>query len=476
MKRFSLYALANLAFLVFITLWSDGAGLAYLCPLFALCSTALLVERPLNGPYSILCLFLAIYFIFYGLQDTLAGTSEGGLTEPEIVILIGGALAVLGYILAVAMTRPQIDTADASDWRPATVVIVGLLLWGLGSYAAWVWSVDLITDTKNTTAARALGSISGMKTTLLMLGQMAKPLGMLMIAYAQTVYRRPYLLPILVFVVVFQLFYGFVVDIKGEAMIGVVLVLLTKVFVHARVPKAWLTVGVVFVVVAFPVFQAHRVISGARHIDHAETAQNLGRSISLALEASTKESTARRRQSQNFFERASLKASVQVIVTKTGDGVEFQQGNTLTPLLATFIPKILWRDKPDLAVGQLMNSEFHISEFRDTYISPSHLGELYWNFGWLGVLLGMPVIGFVFGTVGARSNLADRVSLTRLMIMVVTIRYIVMGFEGSIAVSYVVWLRSLAGIGLLHLLMERRSRHSQDELAELGQTRTVSVP
>jgi hypothetical protein len=61
-----------------------------------------------------------------------------------------------------------------------------------------------------------------------------------------------------------------------------------------------------------------------------------------------------------------------------------------------------------------------------------------------------------------------------------------MGFEGSIAVSYVVWLRSIAGIGALHLLLGRASlsgaalqrepRHSQGELEGLGQTRTVSVP
>jgi hypothetical protein len=133
-----------------------------------------------------------------------------------------------------------------------------------------------------------------------------------------------------------------------------------------------------------------------------------------------------------------------------------------------------------------MNSDFHLTIFRDTYISPSHLGELYWNFGWLGVLLGMPLIGIVLGTVGARCNLSDSVSLTRLLITVVTIRYIVMGFEGSIAVSYVVWLRSVAAIGLLHIVMtrvgstdsaiQRREPHSHEDFAGSGQTRTVSVP
>jgi hypothetical protein len=319
-----------------------------------------------------------------------------------------------------------------------------------------------------------------------MLGQMAKPLGMLMIAYAQTMYRRPYLLPLLVVMVITQLVYGYIIDVKGEAMIGMVLVILTKVFVSSRLPKAWLVIGAVFVALAFPVLQAHRVISGARGTDHAETARDLGKSLALALASSEKQSTARRRESQTFFERASLKGSVEKIVARTGNGVAYQDGATLAPLLTTFIPKIIWPGKPSIPVGQLMNREFHISIYRDTYISPSHLGELYWNFGWTGILLGMPIIGFILGAVGARCNLHDRVSLTRLLIMVVTIRYIVMGFEGSIAVSYVVWLRSIAGIGALHLLLGRASlsgaalqrepRHSQGELEGLGQTRTVSVP
>jgi hypothetical protein len=39
----------------------------------------------------------------------------------------------------------------------------------------------------------------------------------------------------------------------------------------------------------------------------------------------------------------------------------------------------------------------------------------------------------------------------------VTIKQLIVGFEGDIATIYVVWLRSLAGIGLLHVVLARRS-------------------
>jgi len=490
MNRKVLYALVNLAFIVLMAVFAasnDTVPFIYLVALFALCSSALLVARPFNGPYSILCLLLFIFFVFYGLQDVSAVLNGklfltgGGLpTAPETVILVGGVLGVLGYLIAARLFRPtQQPTQQVRDWPENTVIIVGIALWALGSWAAWIWGVDLIKDTSSSTVSKALGSISAIKTTLLMLGQLAKPVGMLMLAYAQAVYKRAWLLPLLIAVVAFQMFYGYVVDVKGEAMTGIVLVVMTRMLVSAKLPKVWLGVGVLFVVLIFPVFMAHRMTSSQYGADHADTAKNIGKSISRALEASEQEEDSGKKKSESFFERASLKGSVTTIVNKAGDTVPFRNGYTLTPLWTAFIPRLIWPDKPFIAAGQLMNTDFHISIFRETYISSSHLGELYWNYGWLGVLVGMPIIGLILGTVGARANLADRISLTRLLIMIVTIRYVVWGFEGNIGVSYVMWVRSVAVIGVLHLFLtsQRRAEHSQDEVfPEAGHTRTVSVP
>ena len=148
--------------------------------------------------------------------------------------------------------------------------------------------------------------------------------------------------------------------------------------------------------------------------------------------------------------------NVQMIVEKTGTDVPYQNGYTLTPILATFIPKIVWSDKPDVPTGQLINNEFHLSD-SDIYISPSHLGELYWNYGWPGVVIGMSIIGGILGVVGGFFNMAQRKTVTRLLVTVVTIKQLVTGFESAIAPSYVVWARSMAGIGLLHLILARAS-------------------
>jgi hypothetical protein len=104
----------------------------------------------------------------------------------------------------------------------------------------------------------------------------------------------------------------------------------------------------------------------------------------------------------------------------------------------------------------MMNKDFHVSEGANTYISPSHLGELYWNFGWPGVTVGMSMIGALFGFLGARFDLSRAVTITRVLVIVVTVREVILSSEGEIATHYVVWLRSLLGIGLLHWAFARK--------------------
>jgi hypothetical protein len=130
-------------------------------------------------------------------------------------------------------------------------------------------------------------------------------------------------------------------------------------------------------------------------------------------------------------------------------------GATLTPILEAFIPRILWSGKEGLAVGQIFNKTFHVSVVEDVYISPSHVGEVYWNFGWLGTLIIMPATGFLLGFIGVRCTAYPAVTLTKLMIMIVTIVSFVVRAEGSIATEYVVWLRGVALIWLLNLIFAR---------------------
>jgi hypothetical protein len=472
-RRFSLYILINAAFALVVGVACAAGGFPnprwlHLILLFALCSSIFIDIDRLNGPYALLGLFMLVYFVSYGVGDLsdlfrgsdLALVSPSRLTgnvlsKTEMLILLAGITLVLGYRAAVSRVDAGRPVRNPRDWSKHTILIVGPILWVIGTYATYMWHVYIVPDTTNEAFRKGIASISTFAASVNILGQMMQPLGILLLAYAYRAYRSPLLLPVVIGVVVLQVLLGFVVDIKGLAMLGGILVIMTCVLVDGRLPKGWLAAGAVFVILVFPVFQAYRTaIHGDRGLARTAVIQNLGKVLQYTLAAEDKVNSGRDR-AQTFFERSSVKGSTEMIVEKTGNGVDFQRGHTLTPILATFVPKIIWSDKREVKTGQLFNKSFHITDSDDIFISPSHLGELYWNFGWAGAVLGMGFIGVVCGWVGARFNMAEYRTVTRILVTVVTIKQLIVGFEGAVAPSYVVWLRSLAAIGILHLIFAR---------------------
>jgi hypothetical protein len=239
----------------------------------------------------------------------------------------------------------------------------------------------------------------------------------------------------------------------------VVIVILTKLLVNGRVPRAWLAAAVVFIALAFPVLQANRVVlRGEDQASNAQVAQNIGAAISRAFEARERVTMGQSR-SQNFFERLSLKPSVELIVENTGERVVYQNGYTLVPLLGVFIPRLIWPSKPDVATGRLMNKEFAVTEQEATYISPSHLGEFYWNFGWAGVIVGMSAVGLLLGGAARFWQLGNGPTVAKLMLLVATVKLLIFGFESSVAAIYSLWFRSILAIAVLQLLFALRARH-----------------
>jgi hypothetical protein len=457
--RLPLYLLLNVGFLGFVgvaaSIAAGGTWRAlYLVLLFAICSSPVLVIRKPNDRYALFAAFCGIYFVSFGVVDLIAlalGRSAPGradaMSAAEVLIVLGGVAFVSGYLLAARRRVPS--TAVAADWPFTSLVIVGLVLWSAGTAASWYWSIVL------TVRSGEFHNDSGLAvTTGLMIGQYAQPLGLLIVAYAYTMSRSLLLSLVMTALAVFQVFLGFVSDTKGGAMLGGLMVIVTAVLVRGKIPKLWVLAGILFVVFAFPVFQAHRMyVVGDRGQSNAAAVANLGKDLDISIGS---EQRAAAEHAQSFFERSSVKGSVEMIVGKTGNGVAYQHGYTLIPLLTAFIPRIIWPDKLDVQTGELVNTEFHVTGDNVTYISPSYIGELYWNFGWPGALLGMVLLGAIMGWINGLCDLSRQVSVTRVLILGITILQLGVRFESSIAAIYSVWLRSIVGILILHWLFARR--------------------
>jgi hypothetical protein len=434
--------------------------LIYVSVLFAICSAPVLLLRHLSDRYALLAIFMALYFLFFGALD-LATLLVGGvpvarkafLSPAELAILAGAGLVLVGYLGGARLGRSSGNAAPAAEWPSGMMLFLGLALWGLGTAAMLYFQVFAAPDKSDRAARTAFENMGPLLTFAVMLGSMVQPLGVLILAYGYARQRGVLWLALIVAVVLVDVGVGFVADVKRIALMGGALVVLTRTLVDNRLPKAWILCSVAAIATAFPVFQAYRTQTGERGLDRAHAVQELGKVLEMAF-ASRGKTEEPGEHTQTFLERSSLKEPLETLFAHAGVDVPFLRGRSLVALPMAFVPRLLVPDKGDVSVGQLFTREIEKAN-TDTFISISHLGELYWNFGWPGVLLGLPLGGLLLGFVGAKYNLEQGTSVTRVLVLLVTAQSLCIGFEGTVPVSYILWLRCLAAIGLLHLVFAR---------------------
>jgi hypothetical protein len=468
-NRRSLYFGANALFVIVVSLASTqqssaGAVVVYLSLLFALVTAPLCWLDRLNGRYLLLAIFMALYFVFFGMLDLITllvgaevDRSVAGLSDAECGILVGGVCALAGYLLAAALPRAPSAEQPARDWPNLSVLLVGLALWLIGSASIIYFQVYVVPEKTIASAQRGLASLSAIQLFAVMLGNLVAPLGLLILAYGYAKIRSRLWLLLILALLAAQVVIAFVTDIRGYALLPVAVVIVALILVSNKVPKAWIAGSALGIVLIFPILSAYRsAVTGERGLSRAEAVQDIGKLIDIVFAYQDKLSQRGPKVGGPLlFERASLKFNMEREFARTGVDVPFQEGRTLVAIPLAFIPRIIWPDKPDVSTGQLFNHEVIQGEVADTYISPSHVGELYWNYGWPGLVLGMLAIGALLGFIAAKCSLAERISVTRLLILLATVQYLCWGFEGVMSVSYICWLRSVAAIGLLHLLFAK---------------------
>lgn len=83
-------------------------------------------------------------------------------------------------------------------------------------------------------------------------------------------------------------------------------------------------------------------------------------------------------------------------------------GSTLSNAWLRFIPRLLWPEKP---VIQPLGAEFYnisINRQGTSNLGLPIYGDLYWNYGWTGVIVGCTMIGWLFAMISRRSIAALR--------------------------------------------------------------------
>jgi len=225
-------------------------------------------------------------------------------------------MLVLGYRLAVFL----VDAGRPSAIRaigPRHDLIVGPILWAIGTYATYQWHVNIVPDTTNEAFRKGIASISTFAASANILGQMMQPLGILLIAYAYRTYRSPFLLPVLIAIVILQV----LLDLSSTSRPG-----------HARRDSGHHDLRPDRRPAAQGLAGRRRDIrrsglSGISSLPNGDSWRprpgphrgdsEFGKVLQLTLAAEDKVNSGRDR-AQTFFERSSLKGSTEMIVDETG--------------------------------------------------------------------------------------------------------------------------------------------------------------
>lgn len=107
--------------------------------------------------------------------------------------------------------------------------------------------------------------------------------------------------------------------------------------------------------------------------------------------------------------RSDLAGLLGYVMEVTPSRIPYFEGDTIMPLLYNWIPRVLWSDKPMAVLGNEWSKLYGIideTDFTTSWNLP-WIVELYINFGRVGIVFGMFLIGgFIFGVDRLFSNLS----------------------------------------------------------------------
>ncbi len=437
------------------------AGLAaYVWLLGLLCSAPLLFMKSLQGRVTLLFIFQGIFFALFALADwvsLIAGFSDKG---PHEAFLSGGELAILltslcfsvGYGLVAGVAPGDVRGLMSRDWSPRAIGIMGVVFWGCGFVLSLMFIGGNDFRHATTTGFAVFGGFAGVAVLFTYL----LPIGDMCMIYLYLMRRSRAALGLLVLMFACEFTLGFLSSAKEFAFRGLVLLLIGVLFLKGRVPVRGLLLGLFAALLTFSFFQDMRAqVTRQGRMDLSAIIDKLSSDPTKTFGSDNEFGARFGRGADYFASRGNLKGSVETAVAHSGVDVPYQNGRTLIPIVYAFVPRAWLPEKADTNVGLLFNKEFKISSVRTVYIAAGQNGELYWNFGWPGLVVGMLLMGALMGATSVALDLKRTVTLPRFLLLMLTVYLLAFRFEAGIADQYALWLRSVVLLLLIHAFMPK---------------------
>ncbi len=329
---------------------------------------ALLFYLPESGPFSP-----------PGMRQ--AELSESDIAHGQLIALTGLIALLSSYALLVPRALGQALPRLRSDWGPTAIVGVILIMMPLG------WMLD-IGFTFGIIPKHIFGSgFLGALTKSTFLG-----MSLLMIAYLRHPSRAT--LWLLAVLIPPTMGFNFFTASKGRFLRPIATVVITYLLAQRRLGLRWVAVGIAAIALFYPVAEFYRHGLGGSIgsiFDPLGTVERISRFVGeYTLSEYLLDGLAATSARFDGLGRASA------IIRDTPERVPFQGGWTIGYIALAYIPRILWPGKPNINIGQWVTDNYGSGPAIASNTGPTWVGELYLNFGVLGVVGGMIAFGIFF--------------------------------------------------------------------------------
>lgn len=399
--------LVVIAILVWAVAAVSGASSSGLKMMALALATALLALSPLvfdqlrppGRRHTILAILGIIYMLAYALPvfanylPAGAFAEPGNFTPPEPlrrpdtiigqwVGLFSLSMLLLAYAVPVGKWIGRSLPAPRRDWSLVECEIIALGMLAVGWTIVSLGILGVI--------PKALGS--GVISTLAAFQIYA----CVVLTYAFTRYRSSAALLSLIVAAALSSILGGLSGSKTLALEPVALIVLTRMFMAGRVRLRWIVLGVLGLILFYPVsiFYRQVILSGdtlpitAPLSDLSGTVHRVQGFI-----ASQKIEDTLALGSQATASRFDALGVSSVIIRDTPRVSPFQDGRTLVLFFYSFVPRLLWPNKPNINIGQWITDTYGPGPQIKSQTGATIAGDFYLNFGILGVAAGFIMLG-----------------------------------------------------------------------------------
>jgi hypothetical protein len=395
-----------------------------------------------------LVFFVMPVFVFYlgpSPYEPLASPNANQLT-PEavkwgvIAALVGYLMLVAGNLLPVGGALARFIPQMRREWSYETTLVIALAIIPTG------WLVRLISEfglMPERAGSGALGAISNFTY-----------FGIALLTLCYLHQRSRTALVLMFLLIPPSMVFGFFTGNKSAVLLPAGMVALVHFVVSRRLRAWWIAAFLLVLAFFYPISEVYRAYAWGGGLSTVEVIANPQTAFRIIgrTTASTTIGEHMRQGFQATSHRLNGLGILSTIVRDAGKRVPFQGGWTLAYVPASYVPRLLWPGKPRFMTGQWVTDNFGGGRGVSSSTGPTWIGELYFNFGWAGVVLGMLVLGVWFRFL-QEYFLGPNATTPALLAGVIAVAGTGIGVTGDGLVAFNSVGFNVAPVMLLHLLV-----------------------